>query len=142
MRFSYIPFLTLFSLFLSFSSGFLRRGSVDNRFSNSLGLRAFSGYAHGTLQPRAATSDLEAAALGFIKLMQTIENGKYKDRKVLIVGGQAIQHYYPGYRETDVSGSPSIRSYLVLTDCPGLRHQHPGWLSSGQKHEGGHREAL
>ncbi|KAL8859771.1 MAG: hypothetical protein Q9178_003886 [Gyalolechia marmorata] len=116
MRFTYIPILTALSLFLSFSSGFLRRGSVDNRFANSLGPRSFAGYAHGTLQPRAATSDLEAAALGFIKLMQTIENGKYKDRQVLIVGGQAIQHYYPGYRETDdcdiniQAGSPPVKS--------------------------------
>ncbi|KAL8668009.1 MAG: hypothetical protein Q9168_007121 [Polycauliona sp. 1 TL-2023] len=115
MRFNFILF-SLLPLLFSLSSAFLRRGAVDPRFANSLGRRSFSTHAHGTLLPRAATSDLEAAALGFIKLMQTIEGGKYKERQVLIVGGQAIQHYYPGYRETDdcdiniQAGSPPVKS--------------------------------
>ncbi|KAL8707381.1 MAG: hypothetical protein Q9220_007573 [cf. Caloplaca sp. 1 TL-2023] len=56
--------------------------------------------------------------MGFINLMKTIENAKYKERKLLIIGGQAMQHYYPQFRETDDSdfkikvqkGEPSVKS--------------------------------
>ncbi|KAI4174433.1 MAG: hypothetical protein LQ343_002370 [Gyalolechia ehrenbergii] len=54
--------------------------------------------------------------MGFVKLMQTIENKKYKDRQVLIVDGMAVQKYYPGLRDPPdcdfkvQSGRPPVKS--------------------------------
>ncbi|KAL8722051.1 MAG: hypothetical protein Q9181_007573 [Wetmoreana brouardii] len=77
--------------------------------------RSFSNPAHGTPLPTIAQTDLEAAALAVIKLMQTIEDGKYKDKEVLVVGGQAIQHWYPGFRE------PPDYDLKVLSERPTVK---------------------
>ncbi|KAL9599866.1 MAG: hypothetical protein Q9219_003560 [cf. Caloplaca sp. 3 TL-2023] len=103
-------FLTVLS---SLTLGFLDRRSILSGRTNLLGRDwSLASVGHGTLLPRASITDLEAASLGFIKLMQTIENGKYKERKVLVIGGQAIQHYYPSFRETDAiqKGEPPVKS--------------------------------
>lgn len=102
MRFN--VFVTLFALLSATTLGLLQRRSFGTGRTNLLGRDPFlTSGGHGTLLPRASITDLEAAAMGFINLMKTIENAKYKDRMVLIIGGQAMQHYYPQFRETDVS---------------------------------------
>ncbi|KAL8741644.1 MAG: hypothetical protein Q9190_005773 [Brigantiaea leucoxantha] len=117
MRLNLVHFFTFCALLPSLVLGFAHRRSIDVRRADSLGRDwSLSNLGHGTLLPRASITDLEAAALGFIKLMQTIENGKYKQRQVLVVGGQAVQHWYPGFRETDdsdikvQSGTPPVKS--------------------------------
>ncbi|KAL8651549.1 MAG: hypothetical protein Q9226_004656 [Calogaya cf. arnoldii] len=101
MHFNLVSNLGLLSALFSLSSA-LPVDSVESKSSNSIGRRSFSGNnAHGALVPRADIGDLEQAALGFIKVMATREDGKYKDRGVLLVGGFAMAHYYPDFRETD-----------------------------------------
>ena len=114
MRLNLVHFFTFCALLPSVVLGFAHRRSIDVRRADSLGRDwSLSNLGHGTLLPRASITDLEAAALGFIKLMQTIENGKYKQRQVLVVGGQAVQHWYPGFRETDVN-TPHISHFSML----------------------------
>ncbi|KAL8659751.1 MAG: hypothetical protein Q9202_006966 [Teloschistes flavicans] len=117
MRFN--VFVTLFALLSATTLGLLQRRSFGTGRTNLLGRDPFlTSGGHGTLLPRASITDLEAAAMGFINLMKTIEKAKYKDRMVLIIGGQAMQHYYPQFRETDDSdfkikvqkGQPSVKS--------------------------------
>ncbi|KAL8757036.1 MAG: hypothetical protein Q9199_002513 [Rusavskia elegans] len=117
MRFNPISLVSLLPIFSSLSSALPRPDSINSRSSNSLDRRGISdNNAPGSLLPRAETTDLENAAFGFIKLMQTVKDGQFKDREVLIVGGQAIQHYYPNYRKTEdcdiniKSGNPSVKS--------------------------------
>ncbi|KAL8848145.1 MAG: hypothetical protein Q9221_006831 [Calogaya cf. arnoldii] len=93
MRFNLLPLISLLPIFSSLSSALPRPDSINRR--------ALSHNDARSLLPRAESADLENAALGFIKLMQTVKDGQFKDREVLIIGGQAIQHYYPGYRQTD-----------------------------------------
>ncbi|KAL8962589.1 MAG: hypothetical protein Q9193_001031 [Seirophora villosa] len=101
MHFNLVSGLGLLSAFFSLSSA-LPVDSVESKSSNSIDRRSFSpNNAHGVLVPRADIGDLEQAALGFINVMKTEENGKFKDRGVLLVGGFAMAHYYPDFRETE-----------------------------------------
>lgn len=110
MRFHVAHFFTTLIVLPSLVLGFgFRDKPLGIRGTTNLQRRSWtpSHVGHGTLVPRVAEGtdikDLEAAALGFIKLMQSIEGGRYREREVLVIGGQAIAHYYPGYRATDVT---------------------------------------
>ncbi|KAL8877230.1 MAG: hypothetical protein Q9198_004715 [Flavoplaca austrocitrina] len=108
MRFNLAPLVSLLPIFASLSSALPRPDSINRR--------ALSYNEVRSLFPRAESADLENAAFSFIKLMQTVKDGQFKDREVLIIGGQAIQHYYPDYRQTDDSdinikeGRPPVKS--------------------------------
>lgn len=115
MRFNVAHFFTTLIVLPSLVLGFgFRDRSLGIRGTTNLQRRSWtpSHVGHGTLFPRVADGtdikDLEAAALGFIKLMQSIEGGKYKEREVLVIGGQAMAHYYPEYRSTDVTAGPGV----------------------------------
>ncbi|KAL8996815.1 MAG: hypothetical protein Q9169_003784 [Polycauliona sp. 2 TL-2023] len=116
MHFNLVSNLGLLSALFSLSSA-LPVDSVESKSSNSVDRRSFSGNnAHGALVRRTAIGDLEQTALGFINVMATKQDGKYKDRGVLLVGGFAMAHYYPDFRETgdcDIhleAGNPPAKS--------------------------------
>lgn len=95
MHFNLVSSLGLLSALFSLSSA-LPVDSIESKSSNSNDRRSFSpNNAHGTLVPRANIGDLEQAALDFINVMKTEENGNFKDREVLLVGGFAMAHYSP-----------------------------------------------
>lgn len=112
MHFNLVSSLGLLSALLSLSSALPVDSvdSVESKSSNSIDRRSLSpNNAHGALVPRAKIGDLEQAALGFINIMKTEENGKFKDRGVLLVGGFAMAHYYPDFRETEVRPSSRVQ---------------------------------
>lgn len=99
-----IHFYALVAILSSLALTIPSRPSLHGRRANLLGRDwSLSKRGPSALVPRTSQTDLEAAAMGFINLMKTVENGKYKDRKVLVVGGMAIQKYYPGMRDPPVS---------------------------------------
>lgn len=112
-----IHFYALVAILTSLALTIPSRPSLHGRRANLLGRDwSLSKRDYGALVPRTSQTDLEDAAMGFINLMKTIENGKYADRKVLIVGGMAIQKYYPGLRDPPdcdlkvQSGRPPVKS--------------------------------
>ncbi|KAL9045243.1 MAG: hypothetical protein Q9214_001686 [Letrouitia sp. 1 TL-2023] len=128
MRFNLAHFFTTLIVLPHLVLGFsFRDRSLRIRGTTNLQRRSWtpSHAGHGTLLPRVADGtdieDLEAAALGFIKLMQSIENGKYKEREVLVIGGQAIAHYYPGYRTTDVTARPDDTDLKIQSGNPSVK---------------------